>query len=123
MIIAGIGGKVYMDKEKQEVSIKQQKNVATWIVRSYDVSEITFLKVTRDKITNSITLYFKLNNQDKYKTGITVNNLKEFDNTKGLVGLNPISKFENLKKENSKPDDIVDLQKIKIKYIEEKNDD
>jgi hypothetical protein len=118
-IIGGIGGGIYMDKKKEKISIEQQQNVASWIVRSYSVSEITFLKITKDNNTGSITLYFKLNDQDKFETGITASDTKEFDNSVGLVGLNPISNFEELKKEDSNPNAPVNLKKIKIEYIGE----
>ncbi|WP_086312010.1 hypothetical protein A5821_003258 [Enterococcus sp. 7F3_DIV0205] len=112
-----IGGSIYMRKKYVNITENQQINVATWIARSYYISEITFLKVSKDNNTGSITLYLELNESEKFKTGITVNDMTEFDTPNGLVGLNPVSVFEKLRKSENKKDAPVDLEKIEIKFI------
>ena len=115
----GIGGGIFMRKKNISITEDQQINAATWIARSYDISEITFLKTSKDNNTGSITLYFELNESEDFKTGITVNDMAEFDTPNGLVGLNPVSIFEKLRKTEKKKDAPVNLEKIEINFIGE----
>lgn len=115
----GIGGGIFMRKKNISITEDQQINAATWIARSYDISEITFLKISKDNNTGSITLYFELNESEDFKTGITVNDMAEFDTPNGLVGLNPVSIFEKFRKTEKKKDAPVNLEKIEINFIGE----
>ncbi|WP_375179037.1 hypothetical protein [Enterococcus rotai] len=115
----GIGVGIFMRKKNISITEDQQINAATWIARSYDISEITFLKISKDNNTGSITLYFELNESEDFKTGITVNDMAEFDTPNGLVGLNPVSIFEKFRKTEKKKDAPVNLEKIEINFIGE----
>ena len=69
-------------------------------------------------MTGSYHLQFKLNN--KYKTGLTVNDSKEFNNSDGIVTLGPIEDFRKIEKNPSLSEiEKVDISSIKIKYLGE----
>lgn len=102
------------------ISKEQQRNIATWIIRSYnDVEEVTFLKSYKDKTTGSIGVNFKINNNEKYHTGVVVNNISEFNTSIGLVGLNPVQTFEELDVSNNSDNAPVKLDRVKINYMGE----
>lgn len=116
VLILGIGGGIFLSDKSTSITIEQQKNVAKRIARSYDVTKITFLKISKDIKTGSTTLYFELNGDKSLYTGITVRDVTEFDTPNGLVGLNPINKFEKLKNSRNVP---VNLNEIDVQFIEE----
>lgn len=120
VFILGIGGIGREINGSKKISIEQQNNVATWIVRSYDnVKKITFLKFYQDENTGTVGINFKINNDDRFKSGIVVDTIAEFDTNVGIVGLSPINTFEKLVPSNKKKDYLVDLKKVEINYLEE----
>ena len=112
-----IGG-CKMFENKPTLTKEQQDNVVRWIDRGYNVSSVEFTNFQKDNVTGSYHLQFKLNN--KYKTGLTVNDSKEFNNSDGIVTLGPIEDFRKIEKNPSLSEiEKVDISSIKIKYLGE----
>ncbi|MBC1419350.1 hypothetical protein [Listeria fleischmannii] len=119
VIVAIIGGKIFMDKSNK-ITIDQQENIAKRIVRSYaNVSSITFLKYYENEKTGTVGINFELNGSKELETGIIANDVSEFNSSEGIVGLNPVSKFEKLGILNNKKDTPVSLENVKITYLGE----
>ena len=49
---------------KPQITKEQQNNVATRIVRNYDVQEIEFISFTKNESTGSYILNVKINNDE-----------------------------------------------------------
>ena len=112
-----IGG-CKMFENKPTLTKEQQDTVVRWIDRGYNVSSVEFTNFQKDNVTGSYHLQFKLNN--KYKTGLTVNDSKEFNNSDGIVTLGPIEDFRKIEKNPSLSEiEKVDISSIKIKYLGE----
>ncbi|MGT2743019.1 hypothetical protein [Streptococcus plurextorum] len=109
LILGGCG----MTSQKETLTKEQQDNVVRWIARGYEVNSVEFTNFERDKKTGMYLLSFKLNNNSAYETTFSVRQLKEFDESSGILGLNPINRFKNLERE----EDIEESQEIKISKI------
>ena len=106
---------------KPKITKEQQDNVVTWIARSYKVKEVEFISFTKNESTGSYTLKMKINGDDSMITGVLIEHIEELDSRNGIVGLNPIDKFESIQKEKGLEEDAeVSLSGIKIKYLGEK---
>ena len=104
---------------KPQITKEQQNNVATRIVRNYDVQEIEFISFTKNESTGSYILNVKINNDESKITRILIADINSLDKKTGSIGLNPVNRFEDI--ERSKPlTENVSLSEIKIKYIGEK---
>lgn len=57
---------------KPQITKEQQNNVATRIVRNYDVQEIEFVYFDKNQSTGSYELVLKLNNDENKKTIISI---------------------------------------------------
>ena len=60
---------------KPQITKEQQNNVATRIVRNYDVQEIEFVDFDKNQSTGSYELVLKLNNDENKKTIISIRGL------------------------------------------------
>ena len=106
-------------KAKETLTKRQQDNVVRGIARNYDIKSIKFTKINRDSKTGSYHLLFIINNHEKYKTGITVSKISEFDEKLDNIGLSPIDDFKFI--ERDKPINNTDniLKTIEITYLGE----
>ncbi|AUW97507.1 MULTISPECIES: hypothetical protein [Streptococcus] len=106
-------------KEKETLTKRQQDNVVRGIARNYDIKSIKFTKINRDSKTGSYHLLFIINDHEKYKTGITVSKISEFDEKLDNIGLSPIDDFKFI--ERDKPINNTDniLKTIEITYLGE----
>ena len=103
-----------------KITKEQQNNVATRILRSYDVQEIEFIRFTQDAKTGSYLLSVKINNDDDKKITLSSPNYDELNKNTGWIGLDPISKFKDFEKDlKLSEDEEVDLSTVKIKYLGE----
>ena len=102
---------------KPQITKEQQNNVATRIVRNYDVQEIEFVDFDKNLSTGSYDLVLKLNNDENKKTIIL--EMEFFDESEGEIFLNPLGRFKDLKRKEIITGEV-DLSSIKIKYLEEK---
>ena len=104
---------------KPQITKEQQNNVATRIVRNYDVQEIEFISFTKNESTGSYILNVKINNDENKEISMLISDIKFLEQPDGDLLLGPIEEFQDIKRAeqiNGK----IDLSKIKIKYIGEK---
>ena len=104
---------------KPQITKEQQNNVATRIVRKYDVQEIEFVDFDKNLSTGSYELVLKLNNDKNKETIITIREMEFFDKSEGELFLNPLGRFKDLKRKDIITGEV-DLSSIKIKYLGEK---
>ena len=104
---------------KPQITKEQQNNVATRIVRNYDVQEIEFVDFDKNLSTGSYELVLKLNNDKNKETIITIREMEFFDKSEGELSLNPLGRFKDLKQKEIITGEV-NLSSIKIKYLGEK---
>ena len=104
---------------KPQITKEQQNNVATRIVRNYDVQEIEFISFTKNESTGSYILNVKINNDENKETSMLIRDLKFLEKPDGDLLIGPIEEFQDIKRAEQITGKI-DLSKIKIKYICEK---
>ena len=104
---------------KPQITKEQQNNVATRIVRNYDVQEIEFVDFDKNQNAGSYELVLKLNNDENKKTIILIREMDFFDKSEGELSLNPLGRFKDLKRKEIITGEV-DLSSIKIKYLGEK---
>ena len=104
---------------KPQITKEQQNNVATRIVRNYDVQEIEFISFTKNESTGSYILNVKINNDENKETSMLIRDLKFLEKPDGDLLIGPIEEFQDIKRAEQITGEI-DLSKIKIKYIGEK---
>ena len=104
---------------KPQITKEQQNNVATRIVRNYDVREIEFISFTKNESTGSYILNVKINNDENKELSMLISDLKFLEQPDGDLLLGPIEEFKDIKRAEQITGKI-DLSKIKIKYIGEK---
>ena len=104
---------------KLKITKEQQDNIATRIYRNYDIQEIEFLSFTKNESTGTYNLRIKLNKDEKKETILVLNNLNILEKSEGKMSLDPLEKFEDIRRPNIINDKLGDLN-IKITYIGEK---
>lgn len=104
---------------KPQITKEQQNNVATRIVRNYDVQEIEFISFTKNESTGSYILNVKINNDENKETSMLISDIKFLEQPDGDLLLGPIEEFQDIKRAEQITGNL-DLSKIKIKYIGEK---
>lgn len=115
LILGGCG----MTSQKETLTKEQQDNVVRGIVKNYNIETIKFIKFSKDLKTGSYHLLFTINNNERYKTGITVSEISEFDERLDNIGLSPIDDFEPL--ERDVPIDSTEdtIKKVDVVYLGE----
>ena len=104
---------------KPQITKEQQNNVATRIVRNYDVQEIEFISFTKNESTGSYILNVKINNDENKEISMLISDIKFLEQPDGDLLLGPIEEFQDIKRAEQITGKI-DLSKMKIKYIGEK---
>ena len=104
---------------KPQITKEQQNNVATRIVRNYDVQEIEFISFTKNESTGSYILNVKINNDENKEISMLISDIKFLEQPDRDLLLGPIEEFQDIKRAEQITGKI-DLSKIKIKYIGEK---
>ncbi|MGV3022903.1 hypothetical protein ACEE60_04515 [Streptococcus suis] len=115
LILGGCG----MTSQKETLTKEQQDNVVRGIVKNYNIETIKFIKFSKDLKTGRYHLLFTINNNERYKTGITVSEISEFDELLDNIGLSPIDDFEPL--ERDVPIDSTEdtIKKVDVVYLGE----
>ena len=113
-VIAGVFVLVACSKPK--ITKEQQDNIAVRIYRNYDVQEIEFLSFTKNESTGTYNLRIKLNKDEKKETILVLNNLNILEKSEGKMSLDPLEKFEDIRRPNIINDKLGELN-IKITYI------
>ena len=101
---------------KPKITKEQQDNIATRIYRNYDIQEIEFLSFTKNDSTGTYNLRIRLNKDEKKETILVLNNLNILEKSEGKMSLDPLEKFEDIRRPNIINDKLGDLN-IKITYI------
>lgn len=104
---------------KPQITKEQQNNVATRIVRNYDVQEIEFISFTKNESTGSYILNVKINNDENKESSMLIRDVKFLEKPDGDLLIGPIEEFQDIKRAEQITGKI-DLSKINIKYIGEK---
>nr|WP_288295168.1 hypothetical protein [uncultured Granulicatella sp.] len=104
---------------KPKITKEQQDNIAVRIYRNYDIQEIEFLSFTKNESTGTYNLRIKLNKDEKKETILVLNNLNILEKSEGKMSLDPLEKFEDIRRPNIINDKLGELN-IKITYIGEK---
>ena len=118
-ILVMLGGCRMFGDKQETLTKEQQDNVVRGIVKNYNIERIKFTKFSKYPNTGSYHLLFIINDNEKYKTGITVSEISEFDECLDNIGLSPIDDFETLKRDipiNS-TEDI--FKKVDVVYLGE----
>ena len=113
-VIAGVF--VLVTCSRPTITKEQQDNIAIRIYRNYDIQEIEFLSFTKNESTGTYNLRIKLNKDEKKETILVLNNLNILEKSEGKMSLDPIEKFEDIRRPNIINDKLGDLN-IKITYI------
>ena len=101
---------------KPTITKEQQENIAVRIYRNYDIQEIEFLSFTKNDSTGTYNLRIRLN---KKETILVLNNLNILEKSEGKMSLDPLEKFEDIRRPNIINGKLGELN-IKITYIGEK---
>lgn len=104
---------------KPKITKEQQDNIATRIYRNYDIQEIEFLSFTKNDSTGTYNLRIRLNKDEKKETILVLNNLNILEKSEGKMSLDPLEKFEDIRRPNIINYKLGELN-IKITYIGEK---
>ena len=99
---------------KPTITKEQQNNVVTRIARRYDISEVEFLRFSKNWSTGSYSLEIKINKN--IVTSFLIEKLDFLDKSEGKLVLGPIQKFDPLKRTEYITGNI-DKSNIDIKYI------
>ena len=104
---------------KPTITKEQQNNVVTRIARRYDISEVEFLRFTKNWSTGSYILQLKLDDDDSKEVTMIIEDKKELDSVDLELVLNPIGEYDDIKRTEKITGDI-SISNIKIKYLGEK---
>ena len=113
-VIAGVF--VLVTCSRPTITKEQQNNIATRIYRNYDIQEIEFLSFTKNESTGTYYLRIKLNGDGKKETILSIYDLSVLEKSEGKMSLDPLEKFEDIRRPNIINDKLGDLN-IKITYI------
>ncbi len=97
------------------ITKEQQNNVVTRIARRYDISEVEFLRFTKNWSTGSYILQLKLDDDDSKEVTMIIEDKKELDSVDLELVLNPIGEYDDIKRTEKITGDI-SISNIKIKY-------
>ncbi|BBA92800.1 hypothetical protein [Streptococcus ruminantium] len=104
---------------KETLTKEQQDNVVRWIARGYEVHAVEFLKLSKNTSTGIYLLSIRVNGDESLETTIPADNLAEFENTFGTVGLNPRNNFQQLEHSEWFPkEQEIDISEIKVHYLD-----
>ena len=100
------------------ITKEQQNNVVTRIARRYDISEVEFLRFTKNWSTGSYILQLKLDDDDSKEVTMIIEDKKELDSVDLELVLNPIGEYDDIKRTEKITGDI-SISNIKINYLGE----
>ena len=103
---------------KPTITKEQQNNIVTRIARRYDISEVEFLRFTKNWSTGSYILQLKLDDDDSKEVTMIIEDKKELDSADLELVLNPIGEYDDIERTEKITGDI-SISNIKIKYLGE----
>ena len=119
IIILFFVGAMAVTCAKPTITKEQQNNVVTRIARRYDISEVEFLRFTKNGSTGSYILQLKLDEDDSKEVTMIIEDKKELDSVDLELVLNPIGEYDDIERAEKITGDI-SISNIKIKYLGEK---
>ena len=118
IIILFFVGAMAVTCAKPTITKEQQNNVVTRIARRYDISEVEFLRFTKNWSTGSYILQLKLDEDDSKEVTMIIEDKKELDSVDLELVLNPIGEYDDIERAEKITGDI-SIANIKIKYLGE----
>ena len=118
IIILFFVGAMAVTCSKPTITKEQQNNVVTRIARRYDISEVEFLRFSKNWSTGSYILKIKLNDDDSKKATMIIEDKEQLDSADLELMLNPVGKFDDIERTEKITGDI-SISNIKIKYLGE----
>ena len=118
IIILFFVGAMAVTCARPTITKEQQDNVVTRIARRYEISEVEFLRFSKNWSTGSYILKLKLNDDDSKKVTLIIEDKKELDSVDLELLLDPVGKFDDIERTEKITGDI-SISNIKIKYLGE----
>jgi hypothetical protein len=118
IIILFFVGAMAVTCARPTITKEQQNNVVTRIARRYDISEVEFLRFTKNWSTGSYILQLKLDDDDSKEVTMIIEDKKELDSVDLELVLNPIGEYDDIERAEKITGDI-SIANIKIKYLGE----
>lgn len=101
-----------------KITKEQQDNVVKILSKNYDIKSIEFQKFEKIYEAGSYRLSIKINDSDEYATLINISNIEELNRIEDEWELDPVNRFEKIKRKETITLENIDLKSIKTKYIE-----
>ena len=101
----------------RKITKEQQDNVVKILSKNYDIKSIEFKKFKKIYEAGTYRLSIKINDSDEYSTVINISNIEELNRIEDEWELDPVNKFEKLKRKEALQLEKIDLNNIKINYI------
>ena len=118
IIILFFVGAMAITCARPTITKEQQNNVVTRIARRYEISEVEFLRFSKNWSTGSYILQLKLDDDDSKEVTMIIEDKKELDSVDLELVLNPIGEYDDIEKAEKITGDI-SISNIKIKYLGE----
>ncbi|WP_228099212.1 MULTISPECIES: hypothetical protein [unclassified Granulicatella] len=116
IVVLIIGG---CSMKKETLTKEQQDNVVKRIVRGYNIKSIEFISFSRDNKTGMYHLVYVINNNEQYKTGLSLKEISRFNNSEDGIGMSPTNIFDSFKRKEPLEELDEELKKINIIYLKE----
>ena len=100
-----------------KITKEQQDNVVKILSKNYDIKSIEFKKFKKIYEAGTYRLSIKINDSDEYSTVINISNIEELNRIEDEWELDPVNKFEKLKRKEALQLEKIELNNIKINYI------
>ena len=100
-----------------KITKEQQDNVVKILSKNYDIKSIEFKKFKKIYEAGTYRLSIKINDSDEYSTVINISNIEELNHIEDEWELDPVNRFEKLKRKETLQLEKIDLKNIKVKYI------
>ena len=118
IIILFFVGAMAVTCAKPTITKEQQNNVVTRIARRYDISEVEFLRFTKNWSTGSYILQLKLDEDDSKEVTMIIEDKKELDSVDLELVLNPIGEYDDIERPEKITGDITISNIKKKKQVE-----
>lgn len=100
-----------------EITKEQQDNVVKILSKNYDIKSIEFNRFKKIYEAGTYRLSIRINDSDEYATLINISNIEELNRIEDEWELDPVNRFEKIKRKETITLENIDLKSIKIKYI------
>ena len=101
-----------------KITKEQQDNVVKILSKNYDIKSIEFNRFKKIYEAGTYRLSIRINDSDEYATLINISNIEELNRIEDEWELDPVNRFEKLKRKETITLENIDLKSIQIIYIE-----